>query len=404
MPTTPISKDFSHTTCLISVEGKTLTPDRIAELTSPVNCRIQLDANGSSHTFEGDGETLSDLVTTINRYLNYLLSSQSQGTFSGSVAIRPLDAVRHRITLRQGNGVGQADLTTTQLYDLAESLGEIDAAIPQLAQLKTRPKTMDWYRRPAASIAALAVVGVGVVATSLVLTRPATEDLAESGFRVDESISQLAEPSLDPTDSADSANGDNLDEQSNAPPLQPPAAPRLNEEADAEAPNSEVPAQALPDETSPESGVLDGVSDDSDTAIPSEIAAGDINRDVEISNQVTAESENAARSAESSASLDDVNSDTASPEQRNRQLSSSLGESWEAPEVLTEPVDYDLTIAEDGTLLTAIPVDERAAEFQAQTPFAELPETSDQDGIQIRVRLAPDSTVTVTAPSQSDLP
>ncbi|MEL7085663.1 MAG: hypothetical protein AAGM36_14325, partial [Cyanobacteria bacterium J06597_1] len=63
MPTTPITKDFSHTTCRISVEGKTVTPDRIAELTSPVNCTIQLDASGGSHTFEGDGETLSDLVT-----------------------------------------------------------------------------------------------------------------------------------------------------------------------------------------------------------------------------------------------------------------------------------------------------------------------------------------------------
>ncbi|MEO0354828.1 MAG: DUF4335 domain-containing protein [Cyanobacteria bacterium P01_A01_bin.3] len=394
MPTTPITKDFSHTTCRISVEGKTVTPDRIAELTAPVNCTIQLDASGGSHTFEGDGETLSDLVTTINRYLNYLLSSQSQGTFSGSVAIRPLDAVRHRITLKQVNGVGQADLTTTQLYDLAESLGEIDDAIPQLARLKTRPKAVAWYRRPAASVAALAVVGVGVVATSLVLTRPATEELGESEFRVDESISQLAEP-----------------------PEQPPAAAPddgVEAEAPAEAPSSNAPTQESSNAVASDTGILSGVEADPDTAIPSEIASGDINSDVEVSNQVAAveESDDTARSLTSpdlapvdlEGGLDADSSRDAASALRSRQLSSSLEDSWQAPEALIDPVDYDLTIAEDGTLLTAVPVDERAAEFQAQTPFADLPETSDLAGIQVRVTLAPDSTVTVTAPPLTDAP
>ncbi|MGK7910496.1 MAG: DUF4335 domain-containing protein [Synechococcus sp.] len=426
MPTTPITKEFTHTTCRISVEGKTLTPDRIAELTSPVNCTIELGHNGTSHTFEGDGETLHDLVTTIDRYLKYLLSSQSQGTFSGSVAIRPIDAVRHRITLKQGNSVGQADLTTTQLYDLAESLGEIDDAIPQLARLKTRPQTAAWYRRPAASVAALAVVGVGVVAASVLLTRPSTENLGETSYRVDESISQLEETQLEPTDSTEPPESVVTDEieptnvedpgvlGSEQPPQQAPAAaPSLDDVAGPEAPQAP-----------PESGILEDVEEQPDSDIPSEIGSGEISSDVDINDEVvaSAEADAAARSVPSSdtsapntSALNAASSNFESEsdaelardtetEPRSRQLSSSLGDSWQAPESLTEPVEYNLTIAEDGTLLSAVPVDERAAEFQAQTPFAELPETSDMEGIQVRVSLAPDSTVTVTELPQSEAP
>ncbi len=376
MPTTPISKDYAHTTCCISVQGETLTPDAISELTSPINCTIQLDVSGSPHTFEGDGETLHDLVATIERYLKYLLSSQPQGTFSGSVAIRPLDAVRHRITLKQGTGIGQADLTTTQLYDLAESLGEIGESIPHLARLKTPAKTVSWYRRPAASVAALALVGVGVLAASLVLTRPATEELGETEYRVDDRVNQLAESPIDPTE-----GGDPGVLGSTEPPLQP---------------SLSMPSTESVPHSSSESGVpSDSVLEDDanlEAVFPSEVGDGEIDADVEIANAEAADS--SARSATSSVAVPDGQA------QQTQQLTESLGESWQAPESLTESLEYDLTIAEDGTILTAAPADNRAAEFQPQTPFANLPATSEREGTQLRVTLEPDSSVTVTMPPQ----
>ncbi|WP_017325309.1 DUF4335 domain-containing protein [Synechococcus sp. PCC 7336] len=192
MPTTTsITQNYAHTTCTLSVRGQTEQPDRLSGLVAPVNCELVVQLGETSKTFSGDIELLKDLVSTIEHYLASLLRTEPQGTFSGSVAIRPLDAVRHRITLRQGEGIGQVDLSMTQLYDLAESLGEIKEAIPHLDRLKTPPPTVAWYRQTA-SIAAIGIAAIGIAVGALVLSgREVTESQTASVREASEQLLEL---------------------------------------------------------------------------------------------------------------------------------------------------------------------------------------------------------------------
>ena len=408
MPTTQLSKSYSHTSCTISVEGQTLTPDDVAKLTSPVNCTIQLQIGGKSHEFSGDGELLNDLVTTVDRYLKYQLSAQSQGTFSGSVAIRPLNAVRHRITLRQGNGIGQADLTTTELYDLAESLGEVGQAIPHLARLKTATRTVVWYRQPVAAVAALAVVGVGVLGASLILTRPPTEELAENTAR--QEVTGLVESQL-PTAAADSPPADSAPSVRRS--LAEPDIPE-SEVADSLITEPSAPAPVIPVPEATESSVTDTLQS---APLPSTADGDDLS-----SEPSQAEPDDAGKAVED-ADLGDLaalsQSDVPAPQEQPSQLSeqqfadpvaklaisqqqlqAALATDWQAPESLTGPIEYNLTLTPDGTILTAVPVDERARELQPQTPFADIPATSDSEGVPARATLGADSTVSVTLSPQ----
>ena len=349
MPTkTPVSKTYPQSTCTISVEGKSLTPEAIARLTPPVNCTIQFDWGNSTQQFEGDGEVLHDLVTTIDRYLAYMLSSQSQGTFSGSVAIRPLDAVRHRITLRQGQGIGQVDLTISQLYDLAESLGEIKQAIPHLDRLKTPPQSIAWYRRPVTGVAALVALGVGIATASLVLTRPSTQEVGVSEFRVEPDAAQVAEAPSEPT-----AEGE--------------MSQRSVETTDNQGVDDRLAASAPPSASDSRSSLTD-LPERQDGLVPEDLAA--------LSPQATPDFD--------SSMLAD--------------LESSLGSDWQSPPSLTEPLSYDLTVAPDGSILSAVPATEQAKDLQPQTPLADLPTSPAAAGTLVRVTLGPENDVSAIVP------
>ncbi|MEO1133160.1 MAG: DUF4335 domain-containing protein, partial [Cyanobacteria bacterium J06639_1] len=192
MASISISRAFQQSTCTLTVEGHAAQPNDWSTLSG--NLRCSLDLPGSKpKQLEGDLSLLQDLSAVLERYARSLLSGQPQGTFSGTVAIRPLAYVTHRMTVRQGSGIGQADLSATQLYDLTEALAELRESLPQLADL-TLPRPKSWYAQPT-GIAALVVGGVGVAAAIAVLSlsggeaelrQEATSELSDAGIALSE--------------------------------------------------------------------------------------------------------------------------------------------------------------------------------------------------------------------------
>lgn len=172
---TPITRTYQQSTCTLTVSGQTTQPDDPSAIAGNLNCQLDLNSTKGEQHIAGDLSLLQDLTSVLERYARSLLGGQPQGTFSGTVAIRPLAHVTHRMTVRQGNGIGQADLSVTQLYDLTEALAELRASVPHLADLKLAPPP-SWYVKPQ-GIAALVVGGVGVAAAIAVLATSGGETL-----------------------------------------------------------------------------------------------------------------------------------------------------------------------------------------------------------------------------------
>ncbi len=169
---TLISHTYQQPTSTLTVRGEAPSPLEAAESSSTpplraiqqnFECQLEIRQGETTKTLQGDSLWLKDLMTVIDRYVGSQLCGTPKGTFSGSVAIRPLDFIFHRLTVRQGeNQIAQVDLSMTQLYDLLENLSQVADDLPQLGSLAT-PVTQAWYRQPA-GIAALLVGGIALVA------------------------------------------------------------------------------------------------------------------------------------------------------------------------------------------------------------------------------------------------
>ncbi len=153
----PIALD--HATCSLSLEQE-----------PTLQGRITIAGETKTITVTSDLNQLQNLVTVVERYLEFLLRNERQGVFSESAAIRPLDFVAQRLTLRQGEGIAQVDLNLTQLYDLAEVLQDLQDQVPDLAQRRlvvVRP----WYKQPS-GIAAIFVGAVSIAAAIAAIVTP----------------------------------------------------------------------------------------------------------------------------------------------------------------------------------------------------------------------------------------
>ncbi len=169
---TLISHTYQQPTSTLTVRGEAPGLPEAAEgsSTPPLRaiqqnfeCQLEIRQGETTKTLQGDSVWLNDLITVIDRYVGSQLCGTPKGTFSGTVAIRPLDFIFHRLTVRQGeNQIAQVDLSMTQLYDLLENLSQVADDLPQLGSLAT-PVTRAWYRQPA-GIAALLVGGIALVA------------------------------------------------------------------------------------------------------------------------------------------------------------------------------------------------------------------------------------------------
>lgn len=169
---TLVSHTYQQPTSTLTVRGEAPADSNSSDssATPPLQaiqrsfeCQLEIRQGETVKTLHGDNLWLNDLITVIDRYVGSHLSGEPKGTFSGTVAIRPLDFIFHRLTVRQGEDrIAQVDLSMTQLYDLLENLSQVADDIPQLASLGT-PVTRAWYRQPT-GIAALLVGGIAVVA------------------------------------------------------------------------------------------------------------------------------------------------------------------------------------------------------------------------------------------------
>ncbi len=197
---TLISHTYQQPTSTLTVRGEAPSLPEAAEgsSTPPLRaiqqnfeCQLAIRRGETTKTLQGDSVWLSDLITVIDRYVESQLSGAPKGTFSGTVAIRPLDFIFHRLTVRQGeNQIAQVDLSMTQLYDLLENLSQVAADIPQLASLGT-PMTRAWYRQPT-GIAALLVGGIVLVAgVGIWASRPPRDPTASNSLQ-----EQLTTPAL----------------------------------------------------------------------------------------------------------------------------------------------------------------------------------------------------------------
>lgn len=155
----PIALD--HLTCNLSLEQE-----------PTLQGRLTIAGETKTITVTSDLNQLQNLVSVVERYLEFLLRNERQGVFSESAAIRPLDFVAQRLTLRQGEGIAQVDLNLTQLYDLAEVLQDLQEQVPDLAQRRlviVRP----WYKQPS-GLAAIFVGSVSVAAAIAAIVNPGT--------------------------------------------------------------------------------------------------------------------------------------------------------------------------------------------------------------------------------------
>ncbi len=172
MPSLTLTQTYHQPTSTLTVRGEAPLPRQgiEASATPPLQaiqnnfeCQLEIRQGETTKTLRGDSVWLKDLITVIDRYVGFQLSGTPKGAFSGTVAIRPLDFIFHRLTVRQGEDrIAQVDLSMTQLYDLLENLSQAAEDLPQLDKLATPPAPA-WYRQPPV-IAALLAGGIALVA------------------------------------------------------------------------------------------------------------------------------------------------------------------------------------------------------------------------------------------------
>jgi hypothetical protein len=172
MPSLTLSQTYHQPTSTLTVRGEAPLPSRpvdgsvrlpLQAIESNFECQLEIRQGETTKTLQGDSVWLKNLITVIDRYVGSQLSGTPKGTFSGTAAIRPLDFISHRLTVRQGEDrIAQVDLSMTQLYDLLENLSQAAEDLPQLDKLAT-PPTPAWYRQPTA-IAALLAGGIVLAA------------------------------------------------------------------------------------------------------------------------------------------------------------------------------------------------------------------------------------------------
>ncbi|MFQ3585739.1 MAG: DUF4335 domain-containing protein [Cyanobacteriota bacterium] len=197
-----ISHAYQQPTSTLTVQGEIAAlPDASEKGTAPpvqaiqrgFECQLEIRQGETRKMLRGDSVWLNDLITVIDRYVESQLRGEPKGTFSGTVAIRPLDFIFHRLTVRQGEeGIAQVDLSMTQLYDLLENLTQVATDIPHLSSLKTQP-VRAWYRQPT-GIAALVVGGIAVVAGVGVLATRTPEAENQTVNQVQEQLTTPASP------------------------------------------------------------------------------------------------------------------------------------------------------------------------------------------------------------------
>lgn len=371
---TPVSQHHDHPTVKLKITGESSAPTSAdpAPIDRDLSLDLEIHQGETVHHIQGDHQLLADLVKVLDRYLSYQLQAQPQGTFTGSVAIRPLDFLYHRVTVRQGEGIVQVDLSMTQLYDLLEAVEEAKQILPPLETLQQRTRSApSWYAQPQA-IAALLVAGVGLVAAATLLSPRAQE--AEQ--TLSSSTTEITAADLE------AANGD------------PP-------DLDGEGTEAFTPEETDTAPESQRSRASEESEDVSGDELDLETAATDPDEDSPVAAQISTEADPSAPRPEDPPTLGQSTDDgdgSEEPEEdliatlraaRQGQQSSlseaganlelQLAETWETPEDLETDLRYEVIVDDQGTILAVDPQDEPSIQQQELTPLADLDPATEVD-------------------------
>ncbi len=386
---TTLSRQYDHPTIKLQLEGESSSssPDA-ATIDQALTLQIQVLQGETTHLIRGDQRLLSDLARVLERYLGYQLQAQPQGTFTGDVAIRPLDFLYHRLTARQGEGIVQMDLSMTQLYDLLEAVEEATQSLPPLESLQKPAAQPSWYAQPPA-IAALLIAGVGLVAAATLFssrTQEAEQTLSSSNGT---SITAPDQASGEPPDPDEvGANQGDTDPASEEPSADLAAAPTEEELEFAEETEA---ASSFRSTDQPEARDQPEVTDESAaTSQPAgvEPEAPSLNG---LGAQTQAESADLspdqATDPEADAAGEDVIATLRAARQAQQQsvfevgetLQSQLAEDWQTPADLESDLRYAVVVDAAGLILAVDPQDETSAEQQELTPLADLESPTEVD-------------------------
>lgn len=340
MPATALAQDYRQGHIFLKVEGEVLSRSgespTLSSIQRAFRCQLEIQ-KAKTKRIEGDNLLLQDLLTVLSRYIGLYLSNQPQGTFSGSVAIRPLDFLFHRLTVRQGDGIVQVDLPMTDLYDLSEVLENAQADLPELSTIKSvkpRPK-----RRSGSfpAIAALLVGGIGVAAAITVLNR---SDEAQNQTALTPPVETITAPSSNQSnevkDQVDPESGvrQTLQEEGAQPkPMTPPLA--------------EAPA------TNPVTGAVSKVSESPSLDLQKEIAPEE--------------------RSELNRPIDAPTKDEGALSEIGQKLRTTLSNQWQVPPEVKEDLVYTLVADPSGAILGVTPEGTTADKALPKTPLAQAP-------------------------------
>ena len=391
--TTTLSRQYDHPTVKLQIEGESSSssPDS-ATIDRAITLQLQVLQGETTHLIRGDHRLLLDLARVLERYLGYQLQAQPQGTFTGDVAIRPLDFLYHRLTARQGEGIVQVDLPMTQLYDLLEAVEEAKQSLPPLETLQKPTAKPSWYTQPPA-IAALLIAGVGLVAAATVLsprTQEAEQTLSSSNGTSITAMDQAT--SGEPPDpagvGASQGDVDPGSEDIASPPetqtsLADLATAPTDEDQDpteeAEVVDSSFPISDEPEasDQSPEFSELTGA----------EPAAPSLDSPDTETQEESADFQNQAAAPEADAAGEDVLATLRSARQAQQTSVSELGETlqlqlaedWQTPTDLETDLSYAVVVDAEGMILAVDPQDQTSTEQQELTPLADLGSPTEVD-------------------------
>lgn len=386
-----IQRQYTLANCKLVVEGwedavDPAAPPAIRPMVSIVT-HVECHFSGVEKPLSGGQELLTNLVQTVSRYVQQVLSGVEHPVPSATqttarVQMQSVEGDRHRLIVNQaGSGSDpskyQVDLSTTQLFDLVEVVDQLVAdgqTLPQLSvDLSPVPKRFVATQEPVTEKLLPATLGVSSLAVAAIalflipapkVERPEVDSRPAIEEQAPESSSSGPggpEPGIGitPEGDADEANPDASSSVTETQPLE-------DGEAIADGEDDVTPSDSDPDASETEDTATEAdAPDPSDTAevdIP-DLADGEADSAATLPD--TDEVDDLLRSAQPIADPDQLADLT-------RLLRDRIDQVWDRPETLTQNFVYRVGVSEVGELVGFTVVDDQGFDDPADNPLTRL--------------------------------
>ncbi|MGB3613420.1 MAG: DUF4335 domain-containing protein [Elainellaceae cyanobacterium] len=383
-----IQRHYDLPNCRLIIEGwssdATDSSGRpVLSMVTNAECHIA----GYTHPLKGGKAFIHGLAHTVNTYAQGLLSNIPRDSASAGVRLNRLGLNRHQLIVQpeggatngsasegQANATGvvepqQLELTTVQLFDLAEAVDQLVAdtqTLPDLVlPLSSVSRRSVVSQEPLAQRAIPAALGVSsLVAAAIALFfvptpefRPTETEVNPAGEEQVDGAAETRDIGADGPDPVDSASGQEAESEAQAEPQAVSDGPEVSRDSALDG------SSAAPDAPSPSSVGDDAIDELFTNAAP-----------LSDSDQI----------------------DALVP-----QLQRSISQAWEGTSETDENLVYRVGTDEDGTIIGFKHVNDPALEYADQTPLLELTQTPqlgrELESIgQFRVVLRPSGVVEVS--------